>query len=335
MNRIKALVLLLVLSVLVALRWFLFSRGYLYGDTQAQLASIAVAGFVVGFGYMALWFLRGSGGGGNQDSSLSILAAILGLAVAGYSIGQLLAPNTPHEASVAACAGVPVNGAKYLAITTGVGANARSGPMAEYQELHHYPADCTLGFDGYCVGEPETDPAFSTIPDVRWLIVHGHPDQLVTAAYVLTESAESELGQTPSPGCASLGGYPQPDTIAHFTYDPASGQLNAQAPSAVTVGYGAITYNTRSPHWQGAMSTTAPNFGVSLPSSDVTDLVTGANGQVILAAAVCLAIDAPVVQSLRAEQIIIRHSQLVSIKPYTRIDHRYASKLAQFACDRG
>jgi hypothetical protein len=107
--------------------------------------------------------------------------------VTGYSVSELLAPNTPVAAEASACAGTPVYGAAFFAKTQVNGVNARSGPGVEYPQVKRYRGNCTLGFDGYCIGRAVPDFVLHT-PDQRWLIVHDESD-LVASAVVLSESA--------------------------------------------------------------------------------------------------------------------------------------------------
>jgi hypothetical protein len=341
---IASCALLALAGVLIAVRYVLFEHGILYGQTVANMASLAVAGFIVAAGCLSLWILRGgnpthgrssgqSQGDGTSDSVVATVAAILGLALTAYSISQLVAPNTPVAASVPACAGVPVYGAKYFAVTALNGENARSGPGPEYQQLSHYPTGCTLGFDGYCVGVPETDFIAGT-PDQRWLLLHDRR-QLVSAAFVVSESAESDLGTTPDSECASLGGSPQPHTITKFTYNTHSGELSALAPGAVLVGYSAVSLKADTSGYAGALGTTASSgFRATLPPSALTNDVQVITGQVLLGAAVCLAINVPVADSLRAQIVTLRNSTIIREEADTHVSPDVAKKLADFACDQ-
>jgi hypothetical protein len=337
-------VLLALAGVLIAVRYVLFAQGILYGQTVANMASLAVAGFIVAFGCLSLWILRGSnparGGsgehgkeGGTPDSVVATVAAILGLAITGYSVSELVAPNTPVAASVPACGGVPVYGANYFAVTALNGENARSGPGTEFQQLNHYPTGCTLGFDGYCIGVSETDFIAGT-PDQRWLLVHDRR-QLISAAFVVSESAESDLGTVPAPECPGLGGSPQPHTITKFTYNTHSGKLSASAPGAVLVGYSAVSLDAGSAGYAGALGTLASSgFPAALPPSTLTSDVQVTTGQVFLGAAICLAINVPVADSLRAQIVTLHNSEIIRSVPDTHIPLTIAKKLADFACDQ-
>jgi hypothetical protein len=338
-NRILASSGLVALTViLVVARYLLFEHGVLYGENIANMASLAVAGFIVLVGCLALWIVRGGshvkGTGTGTDGVAASVAAILGLALTGYSVSEAVAPNTPFAASVPACEGVPVYGAKYFAVTSQDGVNARKGPGIEYQQLNHYPAGCTLGFDGYCVGYPEKDFIIGT-PDSRWLLVHGG-DELVSAAEVISESAESNLGTAPNPRCAALGGSPQPHTISRFSYDAKDGDLAATAPGAVIVGYSALSLDTSDPGYVGATGTYAsPSFSAQISPSGLTGLLPGTSGQILLGAVVCLAEDVPVADSLRAQIMTIKNNKVVKQKTDSQVPFSVATRLAEFACNAG
>jgi hypothetical protein len=337
-QRLTAIFVLIALAVIaVVVRYILFDYGILYGDAAAKMASLAVAGIIVVAGYLPLRMLRGghnqATGGAATESIVATVAAILGLAVTAYSVSELVAPNTPVAASAPACAGVPVYGAKYFAVTVQNGANARSGPGREYQQINRYASGCTLGFDGYCIGSAEPDFVLGT-PDQRWLLVHDRTE-FVAAAVVLTQSAESALGAVPDPRCAELGGLPQPHVITQFTYNSTSGQLTAAAPGAVAVGYGLMVPNTGSAGYHtGALGTGATSdFSAKLPVSQVASDAPVGGGQVLLGAAICLADNVPVTSSLRAQLLTVRNSKIIRDTLETHIPPDIEVHLAEIACN--
>jgi hypothetical protein len=335
--------LLALTGILIAIRYILFDRGILYGQAIANMASLAVAGFIVAAGCLSLWIIRGGssghGGSGSQtqesgatDGVAVTVAAILGLALTGYSISELVAPNTPVAASVPACAGTPVYGAKYFAVTALNGVNSRSGPGPEYRQLNHYPTGCTLGFDGYCIGYPETDFIAGT-PDQRWLLLHDR-SQLVSAAFVISESAESDLGPVPDRVCSSLGGSPQPHRITSFSYNTRSGELNATAPGAVLVGYSAISLSAANPGYAGIMGTApSSDFPAMLQPPKLASEVQVTTGQVLVGAAICLAINVPVPDSLRVQLVTLHNTKVTRVAADSHIQPSVALRLEEFACD--
>jgi hypothetical protein len=298
---------LLIAVVAVAVRWQLFSRGILYGDAAAKTASLGVAGVIVLVGAFSLRIHRGVGTP-STESTLATLTAILGLATTAYAVGELTAPNTPVAVAQPACGNVPVYGARFFAVTDhDVGANARSGPGREFPQVKKYRGDCTLGFDGYCVGAPEKDRFLNT-PDQRWLIVHKR-HEFVASAVVLSQSQESALGTTPAKECAKLGGSPQPRRVDELTYDIKSGRLTAQAPDAVAVGYGLAAVGSTTTYKVGALGTDG-SFSASLTTTTIVQRTRITDGVVLLGAAACLADNVPVVTSLTVQRLTIRHGKV-------------------------
>lgn len=333
---IATCVLIAFAGIAVTVRYVLFQYGVLYGEDAAKMASLAVAGIIIVAGYLPLRILRHEShahADAATESMVATVAAVLGLALTGYSVSELVAPNTPTAASVPACAGVPVYGARYFAVTEQNGVNARSGPGPQYPQVNRYPSGCTLGFDGYCIGSAEHDFVIGT-PDERWLIVRNR-SQLVSAAVVLSESAESDLGTAPSPRCATLGGLPQPRVITQFTYSTESGELNASAPGAVLVGYGIATLNPSNPSYNpGTLGTNVNSrFPAHLASSLLEGYAQGPTGQLLLGAAICLAVNVPVIGSLHARLLTVRNSRIIRNVPDADIPPDVISRLAEIACN--
>lgn len=316
----------------VAARYILFSKGILYGEAAAKMASLMVAGIIIAAGYLPLRMLRPSEEAGEvpKETIAATVAAVLGLATTGYAISELLAPNTPVAATAPACNGVPVYGAPFFAKTEANGVNARRGPGREYQQANRYEGNCTLGFDGYCIGRPEPDFVLHT-PDQRWLLVHDR-NQLVASAVVLSQSPESALGTAPSPKCAKLGGLPQPSQIVQFSYIMSNGQLEALAPGAAAVGYGLATVPQRDRTYQPIALAVDANFSAKLAPGNIANLVQTSGG-VWLAASVCLADNVPVVNSLRAIRLTFRGTHIVGEQNNASPPSAIRSQLAEIACN--
>jgi hypothetical protein len=332
-KRRLAIAVFLSFAVLVVyLRYVLFNEGILYGEAASKMASLFVAGVIVFMGYLPLRVLRGRGSAEEvpKESIAATLAAILGLAVSGYSVSELLAPNTPVAATVSACGGTPVYGAKFFAKTQANGVNARSGPGVEYPQVNRYAGDCTLGFDGYCIGRAVPDFILGT-PDQRWLIVHDRKE-LIAAGVVLSESAESALGSKPSPECQQLGGLPQPSEIQDFSYNITTGQISASAPGAVAVGYGMATVPQRNRAYQVVALATNSDFSAQLSARTIANELPVAGG-VWLSAAICLADNVPVVASLRVQLLTFDGSHAATELPDARVPSSVRPLLAEVACN--
>jgi hypothetical protein len=341
-----------VAACAVLLRYLLFSKGILYGESAAKMASLMVAGIVVLAGCVPLQMLRSrpaqSSGGqgaspaastaaaanepasGSKESIVATVAAILGLAVTAYSLSEILAPNTPVEAAAPACAGAPVYGARFFAETLPTGVNSRSGPGREFEQANRYDGNCTLGFDGYCIGRPELDFRLGT-PDQRWLLVHRR-DEFVASAVVQSQTAESALGTEPNPSCDKLGGLPQPAIISTFTYSTANGHIAATAPGAAAVGYGLAAAGPAI-NYQAVALGTKVGFAITLPAQRIANLTKVSDGHIWLGAAICLADNVPVTASLKVLRLTLRRSHVISESTSLKLPQPVRPHLAEIACN--
>lgn len=222
-----------IVGVALGIRFDLFATGSLYSPTDVWAADIITAALV--FLSMIL-FLAQPGSPANQtgmswERRLTTVGIAIAVPVGLVGAVQLAAPSTPHSATAPACAGASVAGGTFLATTPSTGINARSGPDTSYPQVGRFAANCTLSFDGYCIGEPTDDLLISKDPDQRWLILHrawqtwpwdhmpwGHsPYAFVAAGKVQSQSSESVLGSRPDPICSRLGGWQPPQHIALAT----------------------------------------------------------------------------------------------------------------------
>jgi hypothetical protein len=151
------------LDLTLAARVGLFITGWAYGaaaERSWNLLLAATVGLAVLMSYQAAAVARRRAG---QDVPFggvaSAAGAALSLAAAALGAVTLVVPNAPTRAAAAACAGAPVYGARFFAQTVEAlgGVNARSGPGTGYPQVNRFAAGCTLGFDGYCIGEPIGD----------------------------------------------------------------------------------------------------------------------------------------------------------------------------------
>ena len=247
-------------------------------------------------------------------------------------------PTTPDQAAAPACRGVPVAGAPFFAQTVSTGVNARAGAGTGYGQVNRFGGDCTLGFDGYCIGEPIGDPV-TQLPDTRWLIVHSRR-YLVASARVRSQSKEADLGGKPAADCARrYGGLPQPgppNLVVKVTSSlpPAAATLSVTAKSAALIGYAVRVLDPSDgsyPYSLIKVKQNAPTFaGTWAASSAVPDLLHG-TGRVELAAATCLAADVPSGPPA-VYRATFRTGQLVALVKSKPVDPRDAALLAHTAC---
>jgi hypothetical protein len=168
-------------AILMFLRSAAIGHAWVVGGAAARSVTVGVAGLI------AAWFVAVV----QPRPSVSDIAAAAAIATAFFGLAETVSPTTPDAQQAPACQGAQVHAVRYLATTTARGANARSGAGRSFSQVFRYTNGCTLGFVGYCLGEPADDIVFGT-PDFRWLIMPGR-HKLVSASAVLAQSAEDRL----------------------------------------------------------------------------------------------------------------------------------------------
>jgi hypothetical protein len=209
-----------------AARLDLFLTGSLYSAGAALASDVILA--ALGIWLAACVAARNLAT--SWDNRLVTIAAVIGIPAATIGVVELVAPVTPATATAPVCAGAALAGGSFFATTPSTGVNARSGPDTTYQQVQRFAANCTLSFDGYCVGEPVNDIRTTEYPDQRWLILH-RPWQswpwddlwssssytFIAAGTLQSQSAESKLGEGPQKVCSQHGGWTSPSPIALST----------------------------------------------------------------------------------------------------------------------
>jgi hypothetical protein len=343
--------LLLVVVGIAVTRVLLFSWGILFGESTAKMASLVVAASVIVVGAVIIKIRQddqaaqaaqaaqadsAAQASGNQAGGPAVasVAVLLGLALTAYSAAELIAPNTPVAASAPACPGAPVYGAEFFAQTIDLGANARSGPGREYAQANRYAANCTLGFDGYCVGSVEQDLRLKT-PDDRWLVVHGRPDQVISSAVLIDQSPERDLGSDPFNVCKQIGGLPLPNTLSGLSYKIGHSMLSSEASGAPAVGYALVALVAgRVSYVAIGLATVPPRFKLEWAVRRSLAQIPGysASDKVWVGAAVCLADTFPVSKSLRTLPINLNGSEVTAKASSSRLPATVRPHLAQLAC---
>jgi hypothetical protein len=240
----------------VAARYVLFANGTLYTPQEAQWSNWIVA---AGASLIAVVAISSQGAGASTGDRVALLSGLAAVIAGVIGIGSLLAPTTPRDAAAPACSGAAVAGGEFLATTVGNGANARRGPDESFPQARRFATDCTLSFDGYCVGQPEKDLIFGKkelggLEDQRWLIVHrstlgtlllGKDDEqpmFVASGVVQSQSAESALGGAPSKKCKKYGGWSEPGQVNFVPRLARDGSvhLKARAENAILIGFSVV-----------------------------------------------------------------------------------------------
>jgi hypothetical protein len=220
-----------VIMLALGVRLDLFAAGSLYSSTDVWAADVITA--VLVFVAMTVFLGHASTSSARVSWERRLTTAGVAIAVPVGLIGavQLAAPNTPRTATAPACSGASVADGAFLATTPETGVNARSGPDTTYPQVQRFAANCTLSFDGYCIGEPVNDLRTTEYPDQRWLILHrpwetwpwdhmpwgDPPYAFVAAGTVQSQSAEGELGERPNKMCSHLGGWKPPTSVVLTT----------------------------------------------------------------------------------------------------------------------
>jgi hypothetical protein len=201
-----------ILGIAIAARFVLFGRGWVAGADRVWAANLIIAGLATLTIGATLWRRLSAS---DLPTRIGVVSTLIGVPAAAIGLAQFVAPSTPNEATAPSCRGASVAGGKLLATTKEPGVNARSGPGTTFPQTRRFAADCTLAFDGYCIGEATND-LVTQLPDIRWLILHrawGQPEALVAAGKVQSQSAESHLGDAPDPRCSNLGGLRPPAPV--------------------------------------------------------------------------------------------------------------------------
>ena len=333
-------------AALVIARIELFSTGVWYGEGIAHLLDVVIAvlvGCTVLFG--ATWYLgrRPTRHGHNEPSGhiLEVAATLVTLAISSFALIEIFFPASPSTAAAPACSGAPVNGSSYLAQTPELGVNSRSGPGTDFPQVNRYSGNCTLGFDGYCVGDPVPDRSNGGYLDDRWLIVHRRDDEFVSAAELLAQSPSIKLGKKPAKLCRKAGGLPLPSGL-HLHVTGERSQLDAlwvSVHGASLVGYAirviGPTIAGDDPYSGIGNPLSIFGDGYNFPGvwklSTAYDDLPGNSGEVMIAAEVCLALGVP---NGDPSIVLLRFEHRASTS-VSGLDHTRAiteQRLAQAAC---
>ncbi|WP_433059897.1 hypothetical protein [Dactylosporangium sp. CS-033363] len=241
-------VLVVFVVLLIAARVAFVRAGWLYGADRIAAVDVAVsAAMVVAIAFTYRQAVRtrprspSPAAGGSLTDWLGVAAAVLGLPVLVIAAANVVAPATPNGLSPAACDGAPPYGWPYYGVTTGpIGNYARNGPGLSFQQTDRFDSNCTIGFVGYCLGDPVVEPITKWV-DTRWLLVGRHTRgigkpvagrlsaepgerRFLTHAYVAPKSPDSDLRYLgdecddgrPPPGRVTLSAEVLPDGRVAF-----------------------------------------------------------------------------------------------------------------------
>jgi hypothetical protein len=257
---------LAVAIIALAARIYMVNLGVLYGSASvARVDGIAASLFGGGAAVVATaWSRRARSQQTTNDTAktfadraatLTALASLVALCVS--TVNLFVPVELPSRAKLA-CPGVQDRTAPYIGITSGPqGDNSRNGPSRTFDPDGRFPADCSIGFSGYCLGDPIQDSS-GTIDGVqnwmtsRWLIVTKQPPgwrttmahilsgensepQYITDANVTPETNFAQLTLAPASQCPSGTAYPGKATLSPL--NTSTDTFTAQANHAVNMGF--------------------------------------------------------------------------------------------------
>lgn len=145
----------------------------------------------------------------------------------------------------------------YVGITSGAeGDNSRQGPARSYPANGRFPANCSVGFSVYCLGDPVLDETGSTSDETwvtsRWLLVAKQPEgwrstaarilsgenpepQFISDAFVTPETAYDQLPLGKATQCR--GAFPYPGITSLQPFSVQTGTFTAVARHATNMGF--------------------------------------------------------------------------------------------------
>ncbi|MBV2354226.1 hypothetical protein KUM39_07595 [Streptomyces sp. J2-1] len=256
--------------VALVARVALVSQGVLYGRTQVlrvdgMIAALAVLALALGLAH------RPPGGASGPALGASdrwnVVTGVTGLLVLAVSAVSLFSPIDRPGLPKAACPNARTQKTAYVGLTAGdLGNNSRSGPGRAHPANGRFPADCSVGFSDYCLGDPILDDTGSTKHQQwvtnRWLRIAKQPsswwswrswtaetlsdeqsgDQFITDAYVipatpyegLRRADDKVCGHQYPAGPAALGWFAEKRYPGLKTPDV---ELSATSDHAVNIGF--------------------------------------------------------------------------------------------------
>jgi hypothetical protein len=255
--RTTAVLLSVILAFIVAARAWAVWEGTLFGTAQVALVDVIIAALVA----LSFWcWARRAGrdteaapAGGTWLDRVSGFAAVVALPALVAATLNLFAPSTPPSLSVAACSGAQTWSMPYHGRTIGtLGNYARSGPGVSFPQSGRFKADCTLGFLGFCVGDPVDDPFAENWVDTRWLLLGSHRSgpakwtarlsgepaepRFVALAYIAPNSPDARLTYLGDEVCAQGRPLPSRPTLTPVAKPDGTIDLSIAVDNAERVG---------------------------------------------------------------------------------------------------
>jgi hypothetical protein len=190
------------------------------------------------------------------------MSGVTALVAAGtlvVSLMNLLEPVNPPRLAVPACPGARDSNVPLVGTTSGTdGDNSRQGPARSFPANGRFPADCSVGFSAFCLGDPIPDSTGSTTDETwvtsRWLLVAKQQDgwrsaaarllsgenpqpQFISDSFVFPETACDALPLGGSAQCGARSMYPYPGKAFLGSFDAKQGTFTARSQDATNMGF--------------------------------------------------------------------------------------------------
>jgi hypothetical protein len=280
--------------ILVALVAYLVATAFWHEDLSRQ--AIAVAALLA----MAAvtFFCFGLGSAKAIAAALALLTTLVLLGGGTLRADNLL-PEGP--APLGALVGCPPLPDEYewegnIAATDFPYAHLRAATEFGAPILARYPAECELGFNGYCIGEPAQDWRFDA-PDPIWFIHAGNPGYIASADVKSSPPPPRLLDET----CEGSRPMPSRPEITSPVGKRISGrvEITAAVPHAAIVGF-AVYYEDEPGRQDSARwhridldLDTADGIATSWESRSIPGQGEQTSAPVTLAAVPCLGLEFP------------------------------------------
>ncbi|MGC5309967.1 hypothetical protein [Micromonospora zamorensis] len=253
---------LVLAAALGALRVFLVHQGWLFGSDRVFLVDLLVSAvFVVSIGFTR--FRLNQQQEKSEDKTqgnvpfndlLTTATAVIGVPVLLTSLLNLIAPSTPANLTASPCRKAQTHNVRFLGVTTGpIGNTTRSGPGLSFPQTDRFESNCIVGFEGYCVGDPVTDPVAKPWVETRWLLSAQHSEgpsrwiarglsgepvdpRFMTFAYVKPQSPNRALRYLGDEVCRDGNAMPARVTVTPSIGDDGQISFAAQADHAAWIG---------------------------------------------------------------------------------------------------
>jgi len=279
---------LVIVAIVLLGRQLLLESGLVVGSDQTRLLTLAAVGIAV----FAIAWRVGTESVGRLVAGAAALAGL-------FAATELVWPAVPDASAPAACPGAQTRNVDFLAVTHRDGVSVRTGPGRSFRQRDRLLGDCTIGFVGYCLGEPTEDVFYvafgQEVGDARWLVLprgRGY----VAAAAVRSQEAEDRL-PGPREDCPGRDEFEIGAPEIRVPPGPVAGEVEivATAKRAPTVGF--ATYHLEAGEPVFVRVTLDANFSGRFGFSWLTSAQPGpaglGQGDVVLVAVSCLAAEVP------------------------------------------